>query len=274
MKKSFKIVTKDKEILEECNQYIFDIIDSRGLFSPKNFSSEIKRIGEVHYKVLEKITHQISPVIMREIYEKKDKKVIKSGRICFCSDYAYIKNDSLYMILTLLIGKRHCINCSFWIKTNLQNGSFDFSSPTECDFELCNEQEHKMCYILMTGMPQRLSYWLDELYSHEQIIDQTLSQKKGKEEKEVSYPDIVLDIHLKKKDEDIENALYSHIVNFVNDWNRINDEKIHECVLEENLSDKVVSVYIDFASCPPIALQRLIEDLEKTNFHIKKIKTH
>ena len=78
----------------------------------------------------------------------------------------------------------------------------------------------------------------------------------------------------RRVDHDLKMKVYKRVEQYISLWNDdvSHEDKIHYACLEENPEDDyIISVFVDFENCDPIALAGLLKYLKKARFGIKQI---
>ena len=274
MKNTFKITTVDgKTYIKESPQRVLDIYDRRQVeradYDYKSDPEYHIITHDIHCSFFEQLTLQISPQIFTSL-----KSELPSCYHISCGDRILIHKDHLFYMFTALLGQD--LELRPWVKFYSDSPSPDFSKEDQWHFELCNEEESKQCDILRFGREVYDVFWATKLNNFLEGKDTVYyDMEQDAYDDCCSYPDVTVQCHMKKRvDEALKNEIFGIVEDYISLWNSNpeNLDQIHYASLEENVADNhIVSVFIDFGNCDPLALANLLEYLLQANSKIKRI---
>lgn len=272
MKNTFKITTADgKTYQKESRQRVLNIEDGRQVKREGESDSACQIIThDIHYSFFEQLTLQISPQIL-----SLSKMELSDSLLISCVDRVFVLKDRLFYMLIFSSGKPLPFILNMWIKFYADSPSPDFSKEDQWHFELCNEEESKQCDILRFGR-KVYDFWATELNDFLEGKDAAYYDvEQDTYDDCCNYPDVTVQCHMKKRvDEALKNKIFGIVEDYVSLWNSNaeHSDKIHYTCLNENIEDdRVISIFIDFGNCDPIALANLLEYLYQANSKIKRI---
>lgn len=244
---TFKVIDTNEEVhICSSTQRILDIRDGRHKQHP-----HCSDCDAIHYHFWEELTRQISP----QIESVSGVELWNTFTNITCSDQYFLQQEDSFYILIYLHGRE--ASDYLWVKCLSPYDPEKLSRPVDgLMFQLCDEEEHRACYVRRIG------------YSHQLVGISALkhsfalqAQASAMEIPESDYPDVILRIRMEKKvTELVRKHIYDMVTQFIQAWNAQADEysKIHDVQLYDSRPDKyTVCVYVDFGNCDPAVLEKL-----------------
>lgn len=273
MKNTFKITTAGgKTYQKESQQRVLNIEDGRQMKNKGEPDSACQIITrDIHYSFFEQLTLQISPQIL-----SLSKIKFHDSLLISCVDRVFVLKDRLFYMLIFASGKPLPFILNIWIKFYADSPSPDFSKEDQWHFELCNDEEAKQCDILRFGREVYDVFWATELNNFLEGKDTAYYDvEQAVYDDGCNYPDVTVQCHMKKRvDEVLKNKIFGIVEEYISLWNSDpeHSDQIHYACLDENIEDdRVISIFIDFGNCDPMALADLLEYLHQANSKIKRL---